>query len=888
MPRRFTVAAGAAGLAAIVAVACIEPDTSTCGPLVCPAERVCDPDRVTCVLPAQVTACAAGADGTSCAYPGQDDGVCDHGVCHPSVCGDGFTSAREACDDGNNVDGDGCSARCDSDESCGNGKVDVAVGESCDDGGRASSDGCSSACGVEVAVWHEVTYENGAAGLYGAEATYDAARDEVVMFGGLGPTGARLAETWELDGRQEWKLVGGDGGPPARDEHVLVYDPVRAASVLYGGNDAAGGLLADVWTYDGTWRELTTNLGPGGRAGAAATYDASAGAIVLFGGATEAGVTDETWELRGAVWTRRAVAGPPARRDHLLAYDAVRDRVVLFGGSSGTAVLNDTWEWDGTRWTRVATAVTIPTARGAMVWDAARRKVVLFGGQDAADGSTWEFDGVDWRRVEGAAPPPRRRAAIAYDPVRKLVWIRGGTMRAPGGPGPAMTDTWRYDGAWTLGPATTAAVPSSRIYAGFAYEPAHRRFVLAGGVSPPGGAHADTATFDGTQWVRDVDVPSFGVCASGMCGSRMIEEESTGQLLLVRHAGMELQTWRFDGRSWLRVPTMLAPPPREWFALAYDRARARTVLFGGGNPMMPELGDTWEFDGTRWRQVTPAVSPGGRAEPAMAYDERRGAIVLFGGSQGMTQLDDTWTYDGTTWTPVDVDARPPARHGAAMAYHRARGRVMMFGGDRPPDALADLWELAPEGWRQLVIFEAPEPRKSPSLAYDPDRRLLVMYGGDPRNDTWELRFRSLSPLEACWAAPAPADEDADGLTDCADPDCDGVACDQGKTCAAGACGCRAATELRCGDGLDDDCDGLIDCADPDCAGGARCGREPACGDGTDDDGDGLVDCADPGCAGTAGCEVRETSCADAADNDGDGLVDCADPDCFLRGCPEVR
>src|SRR5204863_12611 len=39
---------------------------------------------------------------------------------------------NEICDDGNNIDGDGCSADCRSTENCGNGKIDP--GEECDDG----------------------------------------------------------------------------------------------------------------------------------------------------------------------------------------------------------------------------------------------------------------------------------------------------------------------------------------------------------------------------------------------------------------------------------------------------------------------------------------------------------------------------------------------------------------------------------------------------------------------------------------------------------------------------------------------------------------------------------------------------------------------------------
>jgi cysteine-rich repeat protein len=76
-------------------------------------------------------------------------------------CGDGLPDLGEECDDGNLVDGDGCSSTCMVEtgwdcagfppvctENCGDGLV---VGtEACDDGNYASGDGCSPSCGIEA------------------------------------------------------------------------------------------------------------------------------------------------------------------------------------------------------------------------------------------------------------------------------------------------------------------------------------------------------------------------------------------------------------------------------------------------------------------------------------------------------------------------------------------------------------------------------------------------------------------------------------------------------------------------------------------------------------------------------------------------------------------
>ncbi|WP_224367359.1 DUF4215 domain-containing protein [Hyalangium versicolor] len=95
-------------------LSCLEPES-----VVCPSGRVCRAGL----------ACAAVQD-----------------TCIETSCGDGIVQEQEACDDGNIQNGDGCSRDCQSDETCGNGRVDEAVGEVCDDGNREAGDACSPDC----------------------------------------------------------------------------------------------------------------------------------------------------------------------------------------------------------------------------------------------------------------------------------------------------------------------------------------------------------------------------------------------------------------------------------------------------------------------------------------------------------------------------------------------------------------------------------------------------------------------------------------------------------------------------------------------------------------------------------------------------------------------
>jgi cysteine-rich repeat protein len=61
----------------------------------------------------------------------------------------------EACDDGHNIAtyGEaGCGPGCKAVPRCGDGKVDSLYGEACDDGNTVSNDGCSATCQLEIGV----------------------------------------------------------------------------------------------------------------------------------------------------------------------------------------------------------------------------------------------------------------------------------------------------------------------------------------------------------------------------------------------------------------------------------------------------------------------------------------------------------------------------------------------------------------------------------------------------------------------------------------------------------------------------------------------------------------------------------------------------------------
>ncbi|HEX5058300.1 MAG TPA: hypothetical protein VFV99_03020 [Kofleriaceae bacterium] len=119
----------------VVAAGCLDPrtqhcaDGSVCGPgLFCATAG----GATVCVTDEQFTACNGLASGARCVTTDIFAGTCIGGACISSGCGNGITDDGEACDDGNLVSGDGCSADCRSAEVCGNSITDTD--EECDCG----------------------------------------------------------------------------------------------------------------------------------------------------------------------------------------------------------------------------------------------------------------------------------------------------------------------------------------------------------------------------------------------------------------------------------------------------------------------------------------------------------------------------------------------------------------------------------------------------------------------------------------------------------------------------------------------------------------------------------------------------------------------------------
>ncbi len=773
--------------------------SSTCATFTIEQRPVCVPDRA-------FAACTGRVALDECELEGEMLARCyatDAGLaCYPAGCGNQLIDPGEACDDGNALVGDGCSAGCRSDETCGNGIVDATLGDSaqgeqCDDGNLVGHDGCASDCTPETPRWAQII-ENPNPGCSGCSLAYDATRERVVMFGGADNT------TYEL-GDVGWEIRATPISPPSRRDAALVYDAARRRVLLFGGLSTSR--LNDTWEWNGNaWRIAQPDSRPRARFAMGAAYDATTKRVLVVGGSDGVFELDEMWAWDGVKWlpVDQGTGAPDPTTLAGMALDPLRGTVVLAGGSLGSKPASSpTFEWDGHAWT--AHAAPPPVLQGsALAFDGTG----IIGVGD--DNSTWRWDGTSWTRISSAPSLDDGRHALAYDVVRRRVIGVSST---------GMTYVWNGT-SWSTLPA--AATPRPRRDMAVAFDSGRGRWVMFGGERFDGDPQGDTWELVGGRWISKVVlVPA----PPPEAGAVMAYDARRAESVLFSLG----RTWIWNGEQWIERVTPHVPPARRDSAMAYDAKRGRIVLFGGYSTTA--LDDTWEWMGTDWVEQHPTARPAARVDHVMAWDPIRERVVMGFGIGPMSALqNDLWEWDGMTWTRRSLATAPNARTATALAWNPARASIELFGGT---PVLNDVWELG-DRWEQRFL-DAPVPaRFGHRMLSSTDGTSALVFGGarpdlpinnQVTNELWSLSWNNLSTTyEACTSATI--DADGDGRAGCADPDCwsrCAPECSPGAPCDA--------TAPRCGDGV---CSVLENCRL--CPG--DCGAcTPACGDGVCDPGE---------------------------------------------------
>jgi hypothetical protein len=172
------------------------------------------------------------------------------------------------------------------------------------------------------------------------------------LMDGTGSAGTTYTDTWRYEpGAPRWELVELRDPPPARAGHVCWFDASGRLQV-FGGTDGDA-TLGDLWAVDvqatplGAWRQQPLDGSFPARSSAALAIDAER--VVIVGGldAQSAVLADA-----GVVSDRRDTIEPvvaagqafPGSARAALIDDPAGERLLLFGGVTPTGVSNEIWQ----------------------------------------------------------------------------------------------------------------------------------------------------------------------------------------------------------------------------------------------------------------------------------------------------------------------------------------------------------------------------------------------------------------------------------------------------------------------------------------------------------------------------------------------------------------
>lgn len=255
--------------------------------------------------------------------------------------------------------------------------------------------------------------------------------------------------------------------PPAREYGMMAYDVADGYVLYFGGfNNLTSAYSDQTWKFSGgVWSELTPALSPPPTFAGAMAYDPYGGYVMLFGGWTNSGLSNETWGYQAGNWfvvcaTLCSGFYPPSGRAYTsIAYDPVDEYMVLFGGYGGlnhNSILGDTWvfEQTGTHigvWFNetayLGSSAPAPRANEGMTWDQRDGEIVLFGGGNstALFGDTWVFKGlgVKWSEpvvcggpgqsaCSSPTPNPLAAMVFTYDVLDQAIVMTGGFGQCTG------------------------------------------------------------------------------------------------------------------------------------------------------------------------------------------------------------------------------------------------------------------------------------------------------------------------------------------------------------------------------------------------------------------------------------------------------------------------
>lgn len=151
---------------------------------------------------------------------------------------------------------------------------------------------------------------------------HDSARRRTYALGAGQPTAAMLS--WVSDGTR-WLAQNPATAPASRVDALFVYDAARHEIVMFGGFESATLMPSHAtWGFDGAqWHEYQPANRPPARSRSAGAFDSSRQVLVIFGGNPwSIPALQDTWEWNGSNWqVRNSANSPSARTNAAMAFD---------------------------------------------------------------------------------------------------------------------------------------------------------------------------------------------------------------------------------------------------------------------------------------------------------------------------------------------------------------------------------------------------------------------------------------------------------------------------------------------------------------------------------------------------------------------------------------
>jgi M6 family metalloprotease-like protein len=292
---------------------------------------------------------------------------------------------------------------------------------------------------VSQLAWTRLSLADAPMSRMGMDMAGPTSAGESILYGGNADT-TMFTDTWAWNG-SKWTQKSPGHNPGTRTDHAMAYDAAHDQVVVFGGFSSDPNPLDDTWVWDGVdWKQMSPSTKPSGRARHAMAYNPVTKRVVMFGGI----YNTDTWEWDGAEWTNKTSASgsaPEQREGPAMAYDAARNEIVLFGGAkdlwSGAipTFYNDTWAWNGKEWQQRKTSNAPAGRTGAkMQYDPDLGQIVLIGGFGAKGigptppynytydyrEETWTWDGSNWtQQFPNKSPEFSYNYGMVYDSTNK-------------------------------------------------------------------------------------------------------------------------------------------------------------------------------------------------------------------------------------------------------------------------------------------------------------------------------------------------------------------------------------------------------------------------------------------------------------------------------------